>query len=135
MYLAKRVRPDILLPVSFLSTRVHCCDVDDQRKLNRVLKYLNGTRTLGIVLRPDKNLQLDSYIDASYGVHADGKSHSGMVISLSAGPLFVKAAKQKIVTKSSTEAELVSLSLVSGAAISSSLKVTASLQRACIKTI
>jgi hypothetical protein len=53
---------------------------------------------------------LDAYIDASYGVHIDGKSHSGMIIALSAGPLFVKSSKQKIVTKSSTEAELIAFS-------------------------
>jgi len=49
-------------------------------------------------------------IDASYGIHADGKRHSGMVLSLGAGPLLVKSSKQKIVTKSSTESELIALS-------------------------
>jgi len=47
---------------------------------------------------------------ASYGAHLDGKSHSGMIIALSAGPLFVKSSKQRIVTKSSTEAELIAFS-------------------------
>ena len=47
-----------------------------------------------------------AYIDAAYGVHtASGKSHCG-----EAGPVFVKSAKQKIVTKSSSESELVCLS-------------------------
>ena len=44
--------------------------------------------------------------------HQDtGKSHNGCAIVLgNAGPLFSKPAKQKIVTKSSTGAELVGLS-------------------------
>ena len=48
----------------------------------------------------------------AYGVHQDTeKSHTGCAIVLgNAGPLFSKPAKQKIVTKSSTEAELVGLS-------------------------
>jgi hypothetical protein len=112
LYLAKRTRPDLLLATSFLTTRVQSPDTDDARKLHRMLGYLNGTKSFGIVLRPAdvQSLTLDAFIDASYGVHADGKSHSGMIIALSAGPLFVKSSKQKIVTKSSTEAELVAFS-------------------------
>jgi histone deacetylase 1/2 len=111
LYLAKRTRPDILLPVSFLTTRVQCSNQDDLNKLLRVLRYLNGTRDLGVILRPDPNGNtLSAFIDASYGVHEDGKSHTGMMISFGAGPLLVKSSKQKIVTKSSTEAELIALS-------------------------
>ena len=108
LYLSKRVRPDIILSVSFLTTRVQSPDVDDMKKLVRVFQYLNGTRELGICLTPGH--ELSAFIDASYGIHADGKSHSAMVISLGLGPLFVKSNKQKIVTKSSTEAELIALS-------------------------
>ena len=47
LYLSKRVRPDILLAVSFLTTRVQSPDSDDLNKLNRVIKYLNGSSELG----------------------------------------------------------------------------------------
>ena len=71
------------------------------------LTYIRLTRTRGIVLR----VGIKAYIDAAYGVHQDsGKSHTGCVVVLGdAGPTFAKLAKQKIVTKSSTEAELVGL--------------------------
>jgi hypothetical protein len=49
-------------------------------------------------------------VDASYGVHKDCKSHTGTVVTLGKGPVLVKSVKQKINTKSSTEAELVGLS-------------------------
>jgi hypothetical protein len=49
-YLAKRVRPECLTAVSFLSTRVQCCDTDDLAKLDRLLGYIYGTRNRGIVL-------------------------------------------------------------------------------------
>ena len=110
LYLSKRVRPDILLAVSFLTTRVQSPDIDDWNKLQRVLKYLNGTQDMGIILRPNKSAKHEAYIDASYGIHLDGKSHSGLLLSLGLGPLLVKSTKQKIVTKSSTEAELIALS-------------------------
>jgi len=117
LYLSKRARPDILLPVSFLTTRVQSPNKDDWGKLQRVLKYLNGTRDLGICLRADSPTNLTAHIDASYGVHIDGKSHSGMCVSLGAGPILVKSSKQKIVTKSSTEAELIALSDLSSLVI------------------
>jgi len=71
-----------------------------------------GTPDRGIVLRIGEHMSVRAYIDAAYGVHTtSGKSHSGCVITLDdAGPVFVKSAKQKIVTKSSTESELVFLS-------------------------
>jgi hypothetical protein len=110
LFLAKRTRPDILLPVNFLSTRVSAPCASDSVKLDRVLRYLKGTVELGIVLRVGDLMSVEASIDASYGVHADGKSHSGLVISVGKGPIFVKSSKQKIVTKSSYEAELVALS-------------------------
>jgi hypothetical protein len=112
LYLSKRVRPECLTAVAFLSTRVQCCDIDDIAKLKRLLGYLRGTRERGIVLRVGDDLRVKAYIDAAYGVHQDsGKSHTGCVLVVGAGgPVFAKSGKQKIVTKSSTEAELVGLS-------------------------
>ncbi len=110
MYLAKRTRPDILLPVNFLATRVSVASESDYSKLQRILQYLNATQELGIILRIGDVFEVIGSIDASYGVHNDGKSHSGVVVSIGSGPIFVKSTKQKIVTKSSYEAELVALS-------------------------
>ena len=45
--------------------------------------------------------------DASYGVHNDGKSHSGLCLFLGKGVFMAKSVKQKIVSKSSAEAELI----------------------------
>jgi len=110
LYLSKRVRPDISVAVSFLCTRVTNANEEDERKLNRAMQYLNSTRTVGMCLGVSEPLQVTAYIDASYGVHADGKSHSGAVITLGQGPVLCRSTKQKIVTKSSTESELVAVS-------------------------
>jgi len=84
---------------------------EDASKLKRVLSYLNNTRELGIVIgHKGEPVSLSVYADASYAVHGDYKSHGGIVISHNRGPVLVKCSKQKIVTKSSTEAELVTLS-------------------------
>ena len=49
-------------------------------------------------------------MDASYGVHEDMKSHTGCVIGIGRGPVYIRSTGQKLNTKSSTEAELVALS-------------------------
>ena len=112
LYLAKRVRPECLTAVAFLSTRVQICDIDDLAKLRRVIGYLRATRDRGIAISIGETRTVKGYIDAAYGVHtASGKSHTGCAIVIGeAGPVYVKSVKQKIVTKSSTEAELVGLS-------------------------
>jgi len=112
LYVSKRVRPEMLAAVSFLSTRAAEPDIDDLAKLHRVLGYLLGTRERGVVLRIGDTMTVSAFVDAAYGVHTgSGKSHSGCAIVLgNNGPVHVKSTKQKLVTKSSTEAELVALS-------------------------
>jgi hypothetical protein len=119
LYLAKRVRPECLTAVAFLSTRVQACDGDDIAKLRRLLGYIVGAPNRGIVLRVGPTMSVSAFIDAAYGVHtSSGKSHSGCAVVLGlGGPVFAKSGKQKIVTKSSTEAELVALSDTASQAI------------------
>jgi hypothetical protein len=55
-------------------------------------------------------LRVYAYVDASFAVHQDMKSHTGAIISLGQGPVHVMSKKQQLATKSSTEAELVGVS-------------------------
>jgi hypothetical protein len=111
LYLAKRTRPDILTAVIFLTSRVQESTEDDYQKLLRLLRYINYTKTLGIILSAgnDKITQF-AFVDASFGTHPDGKGHTGIIITIGGGSIFVKSSKQKIVSKSSTESELIGLS-------------------------
>jgi hypothetical protein len=43
LYVAKRGRPDILLAIAFLCTRVSCSSGEDWSKLKRLLQYLHRT--------------------------------------------------------------------------------------------
>ena len=111
-YLAKRAKPECLTAIAFLATRVTKCTEDDLEKLRRVLRYIAGTRDNGVVFRPGVlGICVRVYVDAAYGVHADGKSHTGSCVAIGdVGSVHCKSSKQSIVTKSSTEAELVALS-------------------------
>ena len=110
LYLAKRVRPDILTAVSFLVKRVTRSTREDMDKLERLIKYIRDTKYLGIKLEGGKNLGVYAYIDASYAVHEDYKSHSGCVIGIGRGPVYANSKTQKLNTKSSSEAELIGIS-------------------------
>jgi hypothetical protein len=112
LYLAKRARPELLTAVSYLATRVTKCDGDDADKLMRLIRYIRGTRHMGMILRPGASgIRLHLFVDASYGVHVDGRSHTGSCVVIGdLGAVHCRSSKQTIVTKSSTEAELVGLS-------------------------
>lgn len=54
--------------------------------------------------------KLFTWVDASYAVHPNMRSHTGGGMSMGTGVLHAKSSKQKLNTKSSTEAELVGVS-------------------------
>ncbi len=58
----------------------------------------------------DDLTKLHTWVDASYAVHPDMKSHTGGVKSFGLCGLVCKSSKQKLITKSLTEAELVGAS-------------------------
>ena len=110
LYLSTLARPDLWVSATYLATRVQCANEKDEGKLYRVLRYLNGTRDLALTLGADPGVPfVSSYVDASFGIFDDAKSQTGCSVSLGTGSVYAKTSKQKIVTKSSTEAELVAL--------------------------
>ena len=109
LYLAKRTRPDILLAVAFLCTRVKGPDMDDYKKLGRCLSYIRCTKELRLTLEAKDMSVIHWWIDASFAVHADYKSHTGACLSFGRGWPVNISSKQKINMRSSTEAELVGI--------------------------
>jgi hypothetical protein len=110
LYYALRVKPDILTAVAYLSTRVRDPNRDDQKKLIRLLGYVKRTREDGITMRVGKAKALACYVDAAFGCHDDGKSHTGICIMMGEACIYARSTKQRIVTRDSTEAEIVAAS-------------------------
>jgi hypothetical protein len=108
-------RADIQASVSYLCTKTQKPSSYDHDKLNRVLKYINKTKEMCLTLSP-ADMGLHVYIDASFNTHGDAKGHSGLIISLgelseqNGAAILTKSRKQKLVTKSSCESELVAIS-------------------------
>jgi len=78
-------------------------------KLMRILRYLAGTAKQ-VIQRQGNDLTLHLYADASYGLHTDGRGHSGLVATVGGDPIFHRSIKQKSVALSSTEAEIIAMS-------------------------
>ncbi len=72
LFAANRARHDIQTAVSFLTTWVKAPDQDDWGKLVRVLKYLNGTQYMKLILSTDEmKFTVHWYVDGSHQVHKD----------------------------------------------------------------
>jgi len=110
IYVSIRARADLLLAVSFLCTRVSKSTKQDQKKLRRVLEYINGSMDVEYTIGADDMGKMRSWVDAAFAVHPDMKSHTGGVMSFGTGGIICKSTKQKLNTKSSTEAEFVGAS-------------------------
>ena len=71
------------------------------------MKYLNRTRKDRLYLSIDDINVIKWWIDASFAVHPDFKSHTGIDMSMGRGCPINVSQKQKLNTDSSTTAELV----------------------------
>jgi hypothetical protein len=112
LFLSKRARPDILPIVSVLCTQVKSPGKRDWARLIRLLKYMKNTEEDVLVLNARNGIgSVEWYIDASFAVHPDFKSHSGAIMKFSGGKGAVQSmsCKQKLNTSSSTTAELVAV--------------------------
>ena len=108
LFLCKRARPDLHTATAVMCTRVQKPNQDDWNKLVWVMKYCNGTtRKDNLILSADDLHVIKWYVDSAFAVHPDFKSHTGAVMTYGGGAAQSISCKQKLNTRSSTEAELV----------------------------
>jgi hypothetical protein len=108
-YVAKRVRPEILVATSYLTTRVLSPNRDDLIKLRRLVTYIRDNRERQFELVP-RGIYLEMYVDASHACHDDRRSQSGIVLTLGGAPFYCSSSRQKLNSKSSTESEIIGMS-------------------------
>ena len=107
LYLCRRTQQDIQTAIAFLCTRLKNLDKVDYKKLTRVIQYIRDTQDITLTIEADDNPHW--WVDCSYTVHWDMKSHTGILMSISKGCMSTVSSKQKLNIKSSTEAKIVAI--------------------------
>ena len=106
LYLSNRACPDTQTSVFFLCTRVRGPATDDCNNLARVINYIQGTIFLLLIFSIEKSGNIKWYADAAFEVNKDMSNHTGGFMNIGTGVAYVQSSKQKLNTKSSTEAKL-----------------------------
>ena len=110
IYTANGVRPDVAYAVSRLSRHMAKYSKQHLDAAKYVLKYLMTTNELGISFKVNEPLNLHGFTDADYaGDASNRKSTSGVVFMAAKGPISWQSIQQAVVSLSSTESELNSL--------------------------
>lgn len=108
LYLSCASRPDITHAVN-MASRTGRPTIAHHALIKRILKYLNGTKGLGITYEKRSNPCLVGYSDADFANDLNTrKSTSGLLITYGEGPIWWKTTRQPIVALSTTEAEFIS---------------------------
>lgn len=99
-------RPDISYTVNRLSQYMHSPSELHWTALKRVLRYLKGTIYHGLFLHKGCPFQLKAFSDSDWGGNSDDfRSTTAYIIYLGSNPISWKSARQKSVSRSSSEAE------------------------------
>lgn len=107
MFLYKRARQDIQPGIAFLATRTSEPNEGDWAKLVKIMGFLEATQDKVVTLEADDSGTIKWYVDAEFAVHKDCKSHTGATMTLGKGVLCSVSTKQKMMSRSSSKAELV----------------------------
>lgn len=111
MYLLQSTRPDIAYAVSLLSRFNTSYNQSHWEAVKNLFRYLKATSHFGLTFSRDSCPKLFGYCDASYASDkTDFKSITGYVFLMQGSAISWRSKKQSTIAKSSTEAELQSLS-------------------------
>ncbi|KAI0993398.1 hypothetical protein K3495_g14786, partial [Podosphaera aphanis] len=109
IYLANNTRPDISYAVGQLARFMASPKQRFLRLSKHLLRYINGTRKLGIMYKGDGlNIKSSVFTDATWGTEDDRKSLMGFILIYNGGPISWQAQRQKSTALSTLEAEIIS---------------------------
>ena len=109
LFVGKRARQEIQTTIAFLCTRVQKPTKEDWNKLCKMMKFIKATQDDCLILEYNGKKTIEWYVDAAFAVHNDFRSHTGATMTMGGGSITSFSTKQKLNTRSSTEAELVAV--------------------------
>ena len=112
IYLEQCTRPDLSYPTNLLGQYMSRPTEYHWELAKKVLKYLKGTTHYSLVYCKDESLELIAHCDADFANSEQRYSHSGYITYLNnnSSPISWSSRKQKLVARSMTEVEYISLS-------------------------
>ena len=97
---------DIAYAVGVVSRFMHMPQIQHMTSVMRILRYLKGTSSRGLLFDKNDNLDLLSYTDADWGGDRDNRKSTSRYFTIVGGNLVTwKSKKQKVVALSSAEVE------------------------------
>lgn len=112
-YATTITRPDAAKATAALAQYLTNPGPEHLEAINRVISYLYHTRSLALTYRPRPHREAEAvsfFSDASFADNPDRKSSEGYICQMFGGAVDWRAGKQRTVTTSTTEAELLALS-------------------------
>jgi len=115
LYLSMHSRPDIAFAVSQVCRFSHDPRASHCKAVKQLVRYLKGTRDKGLILKSNKTLTLDAFVDADFSglyAHEDKtdpvsvKSRTGFVVTIGGCPLLWQSKLQQLHALSTTESEI-----------------------------
>jgi hypothetical protein len=110
MYLANCTRPDIAFAVNLLVRHSAAPTKRHWTGVKCIIRYLNGTRDLGLFYKRGLNYDIIGYTDAGYlSDPCNGRSQTGFVFLHNGTTISWKSSKQTLVTISTNHSKIVAL--------------------------
>ena len=109
MYATIGTRPDIAYAVNKLCSFNSNPDLAHWAAAKRVLRYLKGTKELGITYTKNRDHEFYGYADASFAGNSDLTSTSGSAFILNGGAITWTSKKEATPALSTAEAEFTSM--------------------------
>ena len=110
MYLANCTRPNIAFAVSLLARYSAAPTKRHWTGAKQILRYLNGTKDLGLFFQRNQNPTMIGYTDAGYLSYPyNDRSQTSFVFLYGGTVISWKSYKQTLVTTSTNHSEIVAL--------------------------
>ena len=108
LFIARFTRIDCLFAVTILATRLKQATVSDYNESIRIIRYFQGTRSVGLIYRKTPLAIAEAWADGSHGLLA-GRGIGSLIITLGSAMVICRCWLLKFITLSSAESEVLTV--------------------------